>query len=114
VSKERYRARNLLVIAQVALALVLLVSSGLMIRTFQALRGVHPGFARPAEVQTLRLSIPESHVKEPEAVTRMHQAILDKVAAIPGVSSVAVASTAGGGSFTSGRGWAPIGEAWMK
>src|SRR5687767_14188252 len=49
-SKERYRARNLLVIAQVALALVLLVGSGLMIRTFQALRDVHPGFARPAEV----------------------------------------------------------------
>jgi predicted permease len=100
-SKERYRARNLLVIAQVALALVLLVSSGLMIRTFQALRGVHPGFARPAEVQTLRLSIPESHVKEPEAVAHMHQAILDKVAAIPGVSSVAVASTV----TMSGNGW---------
>jgi hypothetical protein len=100
-SKERYRARNLLVIAQVALALVLLVSSGLMIRSFQALRSVHPGFARPAEVQTLRLSVPESHVKEPEAVTRMHQAILDKVAAIPGVSSVAVASTV----TMSGNGW---------
>ncbi len=41
--KERYRARNVLVVAQVALAMVLLVSSGLMIRTFQALRNVHPG-----------------------------------------------------------------------
>ena len=46
-SRERHRARNMLVVAQVALALVLLVSSGLMIRTFQALRDVHPGFARP-------------------------------------------------------------------
>ena len=46
-SKERHRARNTLVVAQVALALVLLVSSGLMIRTFQALKDVQPGFARP-------------------------------------------------------------------
>jgi len=49
-SKERHRTRNVLVVAQVALALVLLVSSGLMIRTFQALRDVHPGFTRPEEV----------------------------------------------------------------
>ena len=99
--QERYRARNLLVVAQVALALVLLVGSGLMIRTFQALRDVHPGFARPAEVQTLRLSIPDSQVKEPEAPSRMHQAIMDKVAAVPGVSSVALASTV----TMSGQGW---------
>ena len=52
-SQERHRARNLLVVAQVALALVLLVSSGLMIRTFQALSDVHPGFVRAGEVQTL-------------------------------------------------------------
>ena len=43
-SKERHRARNTLVVAQVALALVLLVGSGLMIRTFQALKHVQPGF----------------------------------------------------------------------
>jgi predicted permease len=99
--RERHRARNVLVIAQVALALVLLVSSGLMIRTFQALRDVHPGFSRPGEVQTLRLSIPDSQVKEPPAVARMHQAILDKMAAVPGVSSVAVASTV----TMTGQGW---------
>ena len=91
--KDRHRARNTLVIAQVALALVLLVSSGLMIRTFQALRDVHPGFARPGEVQTLRLSIPDSQVKDEAAVARMHQAIIEKIAAVPGVSSVALAST---------------------
>jgi predicted permease len=89
------------VVAQVAVALVLLVSSGLMIRTFQALRDVHPGFARPHEVQTLRLSIPESQVKEPESVVRMHQAIADRMAAVPGVSSVAIASTV----TMTGNGW---------
>ena len=100
-SKERHRARNTLVVAQVALALVLLVSSGLMIRTFQALRDVNPGFVRPHEVQTLRLSIPGSLVKDDAAVARMHQAIMEKIAAMPGVTSVALASTV----TMSGQGW---------
>jgi len=88
-SGERHRARSVLVVIQVALALVLLVSSGLMIRTFQALRHVDPGFLRPQEVQTFRISIPESAVKEPEAVVRMEQNIRDRLAEIPGVTSVA-------------------------
>jgi putative ABC transport system permease protein len=100
-SRERHRARNILVVGQVALALVLLVSSGLMIRTFQALRDVHPGFVRPNEVQTLRLSIPDSQVKEEAAVARMHQAIMEKITAVPGVTSVALASTV----TMSGQGW---------
>jgi putative ABC transport system permease protein len=87
-SRERHRARSTLVVVQVALALVLLVSSGLMIRTFQALRHVNPGFTNPQEVLTLSLGIPTAQVKEPEAVVRMHQAIMDKIAAIPGVTSV--------------------------
>ncbi|HEU4935125.1 MAG TPA: ABC transporter permease, partial [Vicinamibacterales bacterium] len=88
-SRERHRARSVLVVIQVALALVLLVSSGLMIRTFQALRHVDPGFVRPQEVQTFRISIPESAVKEPEAVARMQQNIRDRLAEISGVTSVA-------------------------
>ena len=67
---------------QVALALVLLVSSGLMIRTFQALKNVQPGFARPSEVQTLRISIPSSQVKDPVAVVRMQQSIMEKIGGI--------------------------------
>src|SRR4029078_6349615 len=67
-SREPHRARRWLVIVQVSLALVLLISSGLMIRTFQALRHVDPGFERPQEVQTFRISIPQSAVKEPDAV----------------------------------------------
>jgi len=100
-SRERHRTRNMLVVAQIALALVLLVGSGLMIRTFQALRDVHPGFTRGSEVQTLRLSIPDSQVKDEVAVVHMEQAILDKVAAVPGVTSVALASTV----TMTGDGW---------
>jgi predicted permease len=93
-ARERHRARNTLVVVQVALALVLLVGSGLMIRTFQALRNVQPGFTRPEEVQLLRISIPEEQVKEPERVMRMQNAMLEKLAAIPGVSSVAFTRSA--------------------
>ena len=100
-SRERHRTRNVLVVAQIALALVLLVGSGLMIRTFQALRDVHPGFTRAGEVQLLRLSIPDSQVKDEAAVVHMQQAILDKVAAVPGVTSVALASTV----TMTGDGW---------
>src|SRR6185312_17274975 len=92
-SRERHRARNTLVVIQVALAMVLLVGSGLMIRTFQALRQVQPGFTRPAEVQTLHLFIPTTQVRDAEQVVHMQQAILQKLAAIPGVSSAAFSTS---------------------
>ena len=91
-SRERQRARNVLVVAQIALAMVLLVSSGLMIRTFIALRHVDPGFTDPASLLTLRVTIPSARVKEPEQVLRMQQNIADKIAAIAGVQSVALTS----------------------
>ena len=89
-SKEQHRARNTLVVVQVALALVLLICSGLMIRTFRALTKVNPGFASPAELQTFRISIPETHVKEAESVIRMEEEILHKLEGVPGVSSVSI------------------------
>jgi predicted permease len=73
------------VVVQVALALVLLIGSGLMIRTFQALKQVKPGFDRPDQVQTLRISIPSTLVRDPVAAVRMEQSILDRIAAIAGV-----------------------------
>jgi predicted permease len=102
VSKERHRARNLLVVGQVAMALVLLVSAGLMIRTFQALRMVEPGFTDAARLQLMRINIPESLVTTPEMVTRTQNAILDKLAAIPGVKSVGFVNTMPMEGFKSG------------
>jgi predicted permease len=89
-SRERHRSRSMLVVVQVALALVLLISSGLMIRTFRALTKVDPGFVAPAELQTFRLGIAESEVKEPESVVRIQEEILHKIEAIPGVSSAGI------------------------
>src|SRR5918994_462070 len=51
----RHRARNALVVSEIALAFVLLIVSGLMVRSFIALRQVDPGFVRPKEVQTFRV-----------------------------------------------------------
>jgi predicted permease len=88
-SRERHRSQNTLVVVQVALALVLLVGSGLMIRSFRALRSVQPGFSQPERIQTVRISIPEAQIAERPRVTRMQIDILGKIAAIPGVTSVA-------------------------
>jgi putative ABC transport system permease protein len=88
-SRERHRAHNTLVILQTALAVILLVSSGLMIRTFQALRQVRPGFTNPSQLQTLSILIPDGQVKEPARVIQMFQEVQRKLSEIPGVRSVA-------------------------
>ena len=92
-SRDRQRSRNSLVVAQVAMALVLLVSALLMIRTFAALRNVQPGFTDPSHVETMRMSIPETLMRDPLMVTRTENEIADKIAAIPGVSSVGFATS---------------------
>jgi len=86
--RERQRSRSVLVVVQVALAVILLISSGLMIRTFHALTTVDPGFAAPQQLQTFRVNIPDTDVKNPEQVVRMEEEILRKIEAVPGVSSV--------------------------
>ncbi len=91
-SRERQRVRNALVVVQVALALVLLVGSGLMIRTFQALLNVEPGFMPGADLQTARVWVPPQQVPDAERTTRTQQEILDKIAALPGVTAAAFAS----------------------
>jgi hypothetical protein len=91
-SRERNATRNTLVVVQVALALVLVVSAALMIRTFQALRDVDPGFSDPATIQTAWTWAPPALFATPEQYTRLQHEMLDKVAALPGVSSAAFAS----------------------
>ena len=93
-SRERHRARNILVVVQVALALVLLICSGLMIRTFRAMMQVSPGFGSPDTLQTFRFYIQDTQIPDAQRdrVIRMDQEIQDKLAAIPGVSSVSFSS----------------------
>ncbi len=83
--KERLHARNVLAVFQVALALVLLICSVLMIRSFYAMKGVQPGFTNPKEVMTVRVFIPDTQVKKDEMAVRTHQEILRRLGAISGV-----------------------------
>jgi predicted permease len=91
-SKEQARSRNVLVVLQVALAVVLLAGAGLMIRTFRALSRVDPGFSDARHVETLRISIPETQVKDDERAIRLEEEILRRIEAIGGVSAAALAN----------------------
>ena len=86
-SRERHHVRGVLVVAQVGLAMVLLISSGLMWRTFRALRDVDAGVSAPGEVQSVRIGIPDAQAKEPEKVTRTEEQILARLSNVAGVVS---------------------------
>jgi predicted permease len=91
ISRKRHRARNVLVVTQVAMALVLLVCALLMVRTFAALHNVDPGFADAPHIQTVSTWIPDQLITDAQMVTRTENNIVDKLAAIPGVTSVGFA-----------------------
>jgi putative ABC transport system permease protein len=91
-SAEQLHAQNALVVTQVSLALVLLVGSGLLVRSFIALSAVIPGFTHPEQIQTIRLFIPEAQIPEPERAAQMQADILHEAAAIPGVTAAGFAT----------------------
>lgn len=80
-----HRLRSGLVVAEVALALVLLTGAGLLIRSFQQMRSVDPGFV-PENVLTLT-TIPRYDLKGSEAINEFLRASLERISAIPGVES---------------------------
>lgn len=91
-SRERQHTGKVLVTVQVAISLILLICTGLMSRTFRALVTVNPGFAQPATLETFRINVPETRIPDTQLdhVTHLEQEILDKIASIPSISSVAV------------------------
>jgi predicted permease len=91
-AKQQLRGQRILVVGQVAMALVLLVASGLMVRTLLAIQSVEPGFTRPDQIQMIRISLPQVLAREPERVIRVLREMLDRIAAIPGVVAVGFAS----------------------
>jgi len=101
IGRERHRARGVLVVGQVALALVLLVGSGLMVRSFQQLRSVDPGFSTEG-VMTFRLSLPPSKYANPEATAQFYDQLIERLEAVPNVVSAAGVNTlplTGGGAI---------------
>jgi len=99
--RARHRARNLLVVAQLTLALVLSTGSGLMVRSFQKLRNVEPGFDS-AGLLTLRLPLPEADYPGSAETVAFYQEVLERIRALPGVESAGAASglpLTGGGNM---------------
>ncbi|HEX9918084.1 MAG TPA: ADOP family duplicated permease, partial [Pyrinomonadaceae bacterium] len=82
----RQRVRNLLVVSEVALSLLLLVSAGLLIKSFKRLQQTELGFD-PANVLTLRVPLPEARYKEYGQVENFWDELLQRVRALPGVES---------------------------
>jgi putative ABC transport system permease protein len=89
--RERQRVRNAFVVAQVALALVLLVGSGLLARSFQRMRAVDPGF-NATNVLTLRLSIPDATYRTTGQIAQFYHGLMTRLAAVPGVQVVGATS----------------------
>ena len=90
--RERRRAQSALVVAQVALAALLLVASGLMLRSFVALTRVDSGIARADHLQQLRVTIPQALVPDGAEVFAMQMEIRARLAGLPGVEAAAFSS----------------------
>jgi putative ABC transport system permease protein len=87
--RGRHRANNVLVAAQVALALMLLVDSGLMVKSFRKLRQVDPGLA-PGKVLSLQIDLPYTEYGDTAAIFRFIERLLEGVRAVPGVKEAGV------------------------
>lgn len=90
--RDRHRTRNVLVTTQVALAFVLVVGCGLMVRSFDALRSVDPGFA-VENVLTFSVRPPLTKYEGPLAVARFYDRLIERLAAIPGVERAGAVDT---------------------
>ena len=91
-SRERHRVHRGLIAAQVAFALILLIASGLMIRTFHSLLDVDPGFVAPEQVQTFSVSLPQAAVPEFSRAVRVFEQMQNAIGSLAGVEHVGFAS----------------------
>jgi predicted permease len=85
-SAGRHPARKILVIAEVAMSLILLLGAGLLIRSFYLLEKVQPGFD-PTNVVTMQIQAPFSRYPTPATAARFYQQVEEGIAAIPGVQA---------------------------
>ena len=85
----RQRMHSLLVSAELALALMLLIGAGLLIKGFWRLREVAPGF-KPEQVLTMRIELPEARYKEIPKQMQFRRALLERVNSLPGVEAAMV------------------------
>ena len=91
-SRDRHRVHQGLIAAQVSFALILLVAAGLMIRSFDSLLAVDPGFVAPDEVQTVSVVLPPAAVPEMPRAVRVFEQMQGAIGSLAGVESVGFAS----------------------
>jgi predicted permease len=109
---SRRRLRSLLVVAEVALSLMLLVGAGLLVRSFVRLQSVTPGF-NPDGVISMRLGASGRQFPNPESRIEYFRQFSDRIAAVPGVqvrgavTSLPFTSSVGWGSINV-EGWTPL------
>jgi predicted permease len=89
--RARQRVRSALVAGQIALALVALASSGLLLRTFQRLNAVRPGF-EPQGLATFWVALPFARYTNDSSVVRFYSQLVDRVRGLPGVKDVGLSS----------------------
>ena len=89
---DRHRARNVLVTTQIALAFVLVIGCGLMVRSFDALRAVDPGFTVD-NVLTFSVRPPLTKYEGPVSIAQFYDRLLERLAAIPGVERAGAVDT---------------------
>ena len=88
-SRSQQRLRNAFVVGELAVALVLLVGAGLLVKTFWKLRNVEPGFS-PDHLLTMRVELPETRYKEIEPQTRFRTQALANINSLPGTQGAMV------------------------
>ena len=101
---RRNRTRNLLVVAETALAFVLLAGAGLLINSFIKLRAVDPGL-KPDNVVTMNITLPRQKYTQPEQVIAFHRQLLERVAAVPGVEHAGTVTALPYGGSTNSFGY---------
>jgi len=85
-SRAQQRVRSALVVGELAVALILLVGAGLLVKTFWKLRNVEPGFS-PDHLLTMRVELPETRYQEVAAQTRFRSQAIANINSLPGVQS---------------------------
>ena len=91
--RQSERLRTLLVAAQIAMTLVLLIGAGLLIHSFVRLTSVSPGFeasGRDGVVQTVKVTLPERLYEEPARIHAFARSVLDRIQYLPGVKSASL------------------------
>src|SRR5947207_3048547 len=95
--RQGERLRTLLVAAQIAMTLVLLIGAGLLIHSFVRLTSVSPGFelsGRDGVVQTVKVTLPERLYDHPERIHAFARGVLDRIQYLPGVTSASLINSA--------------------